>query len=194
MKTTPMTALDAVNSMLLNIGEQTVNSLERPGVLEAEIARDCLLEASRDTQDRGWHFNTEIGMQLSPDAKGNIPLPANCFRVDTVQYDADIDVVQRGSKLYDRRNHTYIFDKPLIVDMVVMLDFEELPQYARHYITIVGARRFQQRVPASQVLDQFTRQDELEARGTLFAAEAENADYNILTDNYPNVRTVGRRW
>lgn len=194
MRTSPMTALESVNLMLLTIGEQPVNSLEGSGVLEAEVAKDSLQDASRDVQSRGWHFNTEEQVTLPPDRDGYVYLPENCLRVDTVAYDKGVNVVQRGQRLYDKRNHTYKFTKPLILDMVVMLDFDELPQDARRYISIVAARRFQQRVAASPVLDSFTQQDELEARVTLYSSDAENADYNILTDTCPNRRTLARRW
>jgi hypothetical protein len=192
MKTAPMTALDSVNQMLLTIGEQPVNMLEGSGVLEAEVAKDCLQGASLDIQSRGWHFNTESRLTLSPDEDGHIFLPENCLRVDTVGCSRKTDVVQRGKRLYDRRNHSYKFEEPLTLDMVVMLDFDELPQDARCYIAIVAARRFQQRVAASPVLDSFTQQDELEARVTLCSSDAENADYNILTDTLPNAWTLAR--
>ena len=189
-----MTALEAVNIMLRTIGEQPVTVLEGSGIIEAENAKDNLQEASRDVQSQGWHFNTEVALTLQPDMEGNILLPENCLRVDTVRKDRRLDVIQRGTKLYDRQNHTYKFQTPLTLDMVVMLDFDELPQDARRYISVVATRRFQQGVVASTVLDSFSRQDEIEAHTTLCVSDAENADYNILTDNFLNRRTVLRDW
>ena len=189
-----LTALEAVNLMLLSIGEQRVNSLDTPGIMEAAVAKACLQDASRDVQAHGWHFNTDTGVTLSPDADGTLHLPANCLRVDTIGSDRRHDVVQRGLRLYDRRRRSFRFDRPLRLDMVVMLDFDELPEYARRYIAIIAQRRFVERVSASTVLEGFTQRDEIMAKVTLESAEAENADYNISPDNYPNRRAAARRW
>lgn len=193
MHTTAMTELDAVNKMLRACGEQPVNSLEATGVLEAEMARDCLQDASRDVQNEGWHFNTEQRVSLSPDRDGYIVLPANCLRVDTAGYDAGINVVQRGERLYDVVNHTFVFKTKLTVDMISFLDWQDLPQSARNYIAIVAARRFIAACPGSPTLEAFTQADLLMARVALMDAEADTGDYNILTDSYPNRRAYDRR-
>ena len=189
-----LTALEAVNLMLLAIGEQRVNSLDTQGIVEADIAKACLLEASRDVQAHGWHFNSDHALSLPPDEEGRINLPSNCMRVDTIGPDQRRDVVQRGLRLYDRRRRSFEFKAPVLVDMVVMLDFDELPEYARRYIAIVAQRRFVQRVTASPTLHGFTQLDEVQAKVTLESAEAENADYNIVHDNLPNARAAARRW
>ena len=189
-----LSALEAVNLMLISIGEQRVNSLDTSGIMEAEVAQASLQDASRDVQAHGWHFNTDKGVLLAPDAAGHINLPANCLRADTVGPDRRVDVVQRGLRLYDRRRRSFVFKDPVRLDMVTMLDFDELPEYARRYIAIIAQRRFVERVPASPVLDQFSQRDELMARVTMESADAENADYNIITDTPTPLRTVARRW
>lgn len=189
----PTTELEAINAMLATIGEAPVNSVEDNGVVDAVTARQLLRSTSRECQSYGWHWNTEKALKLPltfPD--GFCMLPMTCLRVDTVNGSASTDVVQRGNRLYDRREHSYSFKTPLTVDMVVLLAFEELPEAARMYISAKAGRMFQERFVGSDTLSQFNRRDEMMALANLQNAEAETADANILTDNYSVFRILDR--
>lgn len=189
----PTTELEAINTMLSTIGEAPVNTVEDNGVVDAVMARQILSSVSREVQARGWHFNTEKDYVLTPSfPDGEMVLPKTLLRIDTTKLDRDVDVVQRGQRLYDRRNHTYKFSKALTVDMIVLLSFEELPEAARQYITLRSARIFQERVVGSGQLSQFATKDELRALVALNEMEADTADYNILTDNYSVARVLDR--
>ena len=188
----PTTELEAINTMLSTIGEAPVNTVEDNGIVDAVIARQILRSTSREVQARGWHFNTERGFLLTPDSEGFITLPPTVLRVDTVEESQDIDVVLRGNRLYDRRNHTFKFNKPIRVDAVILLPFDDLPEVAREYITIRAARIFQERVVGSDSLSSFSKNDELRALVALQEMEADTADYNILTDNYSVARVLSR--
>lgn len=189
----PTTELDAINTMLSSIGEAPVNTVEDNGVVDAVMARQILTTVSREVQARGWHFNTEKDYMLTPTfPEGEVRLPNTLLRIDTVKTHSDIDVVQRGQRLYDRRNHTYKFKQPLKVDMIIMLSFDEMPEVARQFITIRAARIFQERVVGSGELSQFSLKDEMRALVALREFEADTADYNILTDNYSVARVLVR--
>ncbi|QBE66838.1 phage tail protein [Pseudoduganella lutea] len=180
--TTPTSELDAVNLMLQVIGESPISSLSGPPVVDAVIAQQVLAETLREVQSQGWHFNTEKEYPLVPSFETNeISVPLNTLRVDTIGPDQGIDVVHRGTRLYDRKKHTYEFSRTLKVDLVVLLPFEELPQAARHYITVKAARKFQARAVGSDTLYQFTQADEVEARRIFKKAEGATADHNFLT-------------
>lgn len=192
--TTPTTELQAINTMLLVIGESPISSLqEGAAVADAVTAQSVLSEVCRAVQSRGWHFNTDKGITLTPEATTKtIVIPSNCMRVDPTEEYYDIDAVQRGNKFYDRKNQTYEFDKSIKVDMVVLLPFEELPETARHYITIKAARVFQARTVGSDALFQFTAVDERDALAALKRAEGITGDYNILTGNRSVYRALNR--
>lgn len=194
MALTLTSELDAVNIMLGTIGESPISSLDAStGVADAVIARQILSEVAIHVQEEGWHFNVETNFTLTPSSDtGEIYLPANCLEVDTSGPDALMDVAMRGRKLYDRTNHTFVFSKNITADLVLMLEFEELPQAARHYITVRAARVFQQRVVGSDTLGSFTERDEVRARTALKRFEAKTADYNILTSNYGVMRVLDR--
>ena len=188
---TPTTKLEAVNIILTSIGESPVNSLSS-GLVDAEMAETVLDAVNRDVQSQGWHFNTENEITLTPDiSTGYTYLPANCLRLDMSKDSADKDLVQRGAKLYDRKNHTYDIKNKVSVDMVVLLPFEDIPESARRLINLRAARIFQDRAVGSTELHGFQERDEMLALVELKDAEADTADHNVF-DNYDVYRVLDR--
>lgn len=178
---TPTTELEAINLMLASIGESPVNTVEDNGLVDAATARTILRATSKRLQQKGWTWNTELELKLTrsfPDK--TITLPPNVLKADTSGVDAGVDVVQRGLRLYDRKEHTYAFDHDLTVDMVIGLPFDELPEAARQFCVVAAGRKFQQGFVGSQTLDEFTKRDELLAWSDLINAEADAADYNVF--------------
>lgn len=191
--TTPTSELEAVNLMLSVIGESPLSTLDDVTVVDAVLARQVLSEASRAVQSRGYHFNTEVNFPLLPDATTKeISVPTNTLRVDTVYPDQETDAVNRGTKLYDRLNHTFQFTKGVKVDLVLLLSFDQLPEAARYYIAVKAARMFQARTVGSESLFSFTAQDEKDARVTFVKAEGGTADHNILTGSWSVNRILQR--
>ena len=189
----PTTELEAINTMLSTIGESPVNTVEDTGNVDVVIARQILQSVSREVQARGWHFNTEKNYTITPDSEGYLVLPNAVLKVDTVYPDSSKDVVVRGSRLYDREKHTYVFTDAVKVDMTILLTFDELPEVARNYVTIRSSRIFQERVVGSDTLHAFNSQDEARAMVSLMEHEADTADLNILSGNYSVYRILGDR-
>jgi len=181
---TPTSKLEAINTLLATIGESPVNSLNS-GLVEASSAEQTLDNVSRDFQSQGWSFNTDLTFDLSPNAADELTLPANCLHVDTIhtRISSDTDLVQRGMKMYDRIKNTYAIGLSLKVDMVVLLEFEELPETARRYVAIKAARVLQDRVLGSDTLHSFNSRDEQAAWNNVMQAESDVQDLNIF-DNY----------
>ena len=178
MSTLPLTELEAVNTMLEVIGEAPVNTLEISGVTEVSIARSILNATSRNFQARGWSFNTEKDYPLVLDEFGQVNLPTNTLQVDAT--DRSLDVVQRGSKLYDKANHTYIFTEAPKAEITFFLPFEELPHPVKAYLTIAAGRDFQRKVVGSDSLNGFTQEDEMKALVAVSEYEADTEDYSIF--------------
>lgn len=182
---TPTTELQAVNTMLKVIGESPVSTLEDTGLADVADAKAILRETSREVQTRGWDFNLEKNYSLPRDENGHIYVLPNTLRVDVTKLDKHTyDVVQRGQRLYDRKNHTFAFDKTLQVNLLVFLDFEELPEAARYYITIRAARKFNDRDLTDQATHIYSQADEDSALVTLKEAEGDTGDYNMFNDSY----------
>ena len=189
----PTTRLEAVNVMLSSIGEAPVNSLTS-GLADAELAETILESVNRETQSKGWIFNTDLKIKLTRNPTNNhIELPNNYIRVDTrnTLRNSTKDIVERGRKLYDRIANSYAFTEDVTVDAVILLDFSDVPESARRYITIRSARIFQDRVLSSPNIHGFQMQDEQQAFIELQDYQAETADFNIF-DNYDTFAPLDR--
>lgn len=180
--TTLLTELEAINLMLTAADEAPVQALTQPGHLPLSIAKSVLNDTSRVVQSRGWAFNTEQGFPLTRDVNGEIAVAPNVLSLDVDDY-AGMKPVQRGSRLYDRERHTYVFDRDLKGTVIFLLPWEELPQPARHYIAVKAARTLQARLQAGQTVYSMTEDDEVAALQALESYEADTADANFLTDS-----------
>lgn len=187
---TPTTTIEAVNIMLASIGEAPVNSLAS-GLVDAALAQNILSAVSRDVQSKGWSFNTDKKVKISPTAAGEIILPPNTLKADISVNDRETDLVQRGNKMYNRISHSFLVGKSVELDLVSMLDFEMLPEAARRFITLKGARMFQDQTVGSRELHGFQERDEMAAWIELQDSESDNADYTIF-DNIDTYAIVNR--
>jgi hypothetical protein len=191
--TTTTTELEAVNVMLSAIGEAPVSNLNDSALIDATLAQSLINETSVELQTRGLHCNTEINFPITPNVNNEIQLPIGCVKVDTTGVSKDIDATQRGNRLYDRGERSFTsFNKTVHVDMTLLLDFDELPQHVKRYITVKAARRFQARFMGSETLAAFTAEDEREALIEFERTEAINEDSNLLTDSYDTYKIIAR--
>lgn len=186
--------LDAVNIVLSGIGESPVSSLSS-GLPDAEAAERCLDETSKDVQESGWHCNTEnvtLTRSATAGSVNQILLPDNCLKVDTRDTDSDVNVTERGGKLYDLDNATYTFTRDLKCEIVYELDFEELPYRLAYYIAWVAAGRYQMREMGSDTLDANIAREIQTAKAKLDEAEDFADDANVLRDS-ASVRCITYR-
>ena len=140
---TPTTELQAINIMLSVIGEAPVNSITGTTSVDVSTAKNLLDETSMSIQSQGWHFNThENYKSLALDQNNKIPLPSNCVKVDASRDFRYINVTLRNGFLYDLEKHTDVFTSAPQVDIVLVQQFEHLPEYARRYIVVKASRRF----------------------------------------------------
>jgi len=189
---TPQSTLDAVNQMLMSIGQAPINTLEVPGISDVSFARLMLHNTSREVQSKGWSFNTEKEFPLSPNMAGEIELPSNALSVDPS--DPDAPYIERNRKLYDLKNHTFNIGKEVKVDVRWFFEFEELPQSARAYIAHMAGRIFQASLVGAQVLYQFTKEREIECLVQLEREELKKKDSNIFKANTRANRIYHRRF
>ena len=186
--------LEAVNIMISVIGESPVNTLSGTSVpVTVTQAVHALDETSKAIQSEGWHYNTEYDYPLVPDAStSKITLPLNTLKVDLdPEIYTDSDPVQRGLKLYDRKNHTEIWTKSVKGSITFELEFEDLPEQLRHYITVKSARVFANRFIGTREIEGFTLREEIEAKARAIDSDSENADRTIF-DHYSVLRVLDR--
>ena len=189
-----MSELDAVNMMLMTIGEYKVNDLiNLAGRSDAAIAKDILNNTSRAVQSKGWTFNMDFDVVKKPDQNSQIPLGNSILRIDTTNKvrSGTSDIVERANKLYDREKNTHTFTENVTVNEVILLNFDELPEAARRFIAVRSARIFHDRVVGSGELHRFFQEDEAQAWSELLEYEGNVGDYTIF-DSYDVYRVVER--
>ena len=180
------TFLEAVNRVLQMMGEAPVNSLNGQFGL-AQQAQDMLNDISRKVQVDGWSFNTDYEREMLPDAvTQEVAVASNVSRVVVDPYNyPSLDVVQRGGRLYDRRSKTYQFTDAFKADVTYFLEWEELPEHARQYVTIKAGRHLQEAILGSADLSKINITAEAEARALFLEEEGTVSQTNMLRGN-PN--------
>jgi len=184
------TELECINIMLAAIGEAPINTLTGTLPVDAVTAQKTLAEINKDVQNEGWSFNQEFNVKLTRDGTNQIALGTDMLKVDANVFDhPTIDVIQRGLKMYDRKNNTYVFDTDLTCNVTYFRNFDEIPESARRYINIRAARVFVDRLVGDDGLRTYTAQDEARARANLMENDMDNADHNVLSGD-PNLNNA----
>lgn len=162
------TLLEAINTLLAAIGSSPVTNTDTPQNADAIIAKNNINRALRDIQTEKWYFNSESDYPLTPDVNGTIHIPNNIINIDfTGRLGEGNRFVIRGKKLYDRLNHTFKIDEQLEADVVLCLEYDEIPESAAQYVIAQAARRYQEEMLGDPSLRTWTKQDEDIARGNL---------------------------
>ena len=188
------TELEAVNSMLATIGEAPVNSITGTLPLDASLAKNTLTEINREVQSAGWHFNMRYDYTLSLDTDSKIPLAENIMRVDLNpdKYSVtEYDVIKQGSFLFNKKGNTFVFDKALDAVVTLYIDFTDLPENARRYITLRAGRIFQDRTIGGNTLHRFSATDEANALAILKQEETQTGNHSIF-NNYDTYSIISR--
>lgn len=135
-----MTAsLDVLNHVLSVVGETPVSNPDSQHPT-AQTATNTINRVNKRMQLRGWWFNRDINLSLSPNLAGEIIIPANTLKVDPV--DTRSRLVKRGTRLYDPINHTFIISDTVPVNIVTLLDIDDLPDAAVQYLSDKSAYDF----------------------------------------------------
>ena len=189
------TKIEAINTMLSTIGEAPVNSLTGSLPTDATMAVNILNEVNREVQAMGWKFNSSYKATLSRNTDNKIPIATNALHVEfnhLRENKSSYDPVLRGNCLYNIADESYTWNKDFTdVHIVYLLDFEDIIEQARRFITIRASRIFHDRTLGANALHRFSQQDELNALAILKQAEANTADHNIF-NSLDQFKTVNR--
>lgn len=191
MDFSPLSKLEAVNICLSAMGEPKVTDLDSTGA-DAEMALDLIQETSRSVQLKGWHWNKE-NYTLNPNGSGNIILPNNTGEVRTSDENFLDRYIQRGSKLYDTVNHTFVFTQPVKVEITILLDWDDLNIPMRCLVTARAATILQERILGAPDLDAYIKTWAADAWNDLVRSENRVRKPNILRDNWSTNQIVQRQ-
>ncbi|QDP60602.1 MAG: putative tail tubular protein [Prokaryotic dsDNA virus sp.] len=178
-----LTELDAVNQMLIAVGSGVVTSISGNTNRDVAACRDILKRARIRVCAEGWHFNTETDIAMAPDATtGMIELPSDTLHVDdsSERYQSQLDIIQRGSRLYNRDGNTYKFTKTIYVDRVFEMDWDDLPEVARHYIAAVATEEAVTYLDGEQLAVTRAMSRIMSARKDMMSHETRSADLTVF--------------
>ena len=192
---TRTTELEAVNTVLSTIGEAPLSTLSGALPVDGTMAKNVLNEINREVQSMGWHFNTHHKASLSKETNNKIPIATNVLRVELNPYKyskTDYDIVQRNNYLYNLATNSDSFTKDFTeATLIYLLDFADIPEQAKRYITVRSARVFHDRTLGANTLHKFSLEDEQKSLAVLRQAEMQTGDFTVF-DSPEQVYTVGR--
>lgn len=136
------TEIDAVNYILSAIGSSPVTTLEGDMDIDVVNARRLIEKVSRDIQRRGWDFNTATRI-LSPE-QGTKHIPWARSSISLHAADGST-LVKRGQRLYDMTRGSDEFDNPVTVTLIEGVDYDDLPDAFKTYVTAKAAVDFHAR-------------------------------------------------
>ena len=180
MATIKASRLAAINTIISNIGQAPVTTLETGNPL-VEMAELTLDEITRSVLAEGWEHNTERCYPFTPDSTGVITIPDNVLSLDASPGTGQQAVI-RGGKLYDRVTHSYTFTGQQELDVTWLFNFVDLPEAFKNYITIRAANVFAGRSVGSKEAVSFGQREETVARATLLEYDTQQGNYTIFQD------------
>ena len=196
--TVPVNELEAVNMLLAAVGEAAVSSLETATTVDVTQAKNLLSNINREVQQKGWHFNTEWDVVLSLDSDSRIPLGTTVLSVYSPSKLTTIRGREGSPFLYDLDNNTFTWTASINDAVTItLLDFEDIPQTARQYITTKAARIFQEEIIGQVSAEAVNRQEEVEAYADLLDDEGERSGFNVgygTRDMYNTTKLYRKTW
>ena len=177
------TKLEAINEMLSCIGHMPINTLAGTQSSFTISAQKLLDSELKKIQLRGFDFNTEENYVLEPDEDGYIKIADNMTKIEVHQRYLNRYVV-RGSRLYDKVNHTFEINHPVRASVTFALTFEEVPEVVRRYVTMSAAYKFTKRELGSQAVCAYTQEDLMEARADMLDHEINIGNYSMIPEMY----------
>ena len=189
--------LQAVNEILASIGQAPVTTIEAQTITyqdgtsaeipinpEVAIVYETLTQVSREVQAEGWTFNKENEYPLTPDANGYLSMTGSMLQMDLSDTLANnnFDTVIRNGRLYDKLEHTDVWDttQTYDVDVVWYYDFADLPQVFKDYVTARASTRCAIRLVGDVNLTQSLASFETWRRANCIEYECSEGDYTMF--------------
>lgn len=181
-----MQILTVVNRCLATMGEAPLTSLtDSHAFLGA--AQDTLDRVNRSIQAETWWFNLEK-LELTPSPiDASLYLPSDTLEVRT----GNQDYVQRGDRIYNLDGGTYEFDKPMTVQIVRLVDFEELPEVAATFIGTSAVLDFQVNYDGDSTRMRELNKQLEQAMIPMTATQTRNRITNLIDNNVRLQRLKG---
>lgn len=176
-----MTELEAVNMLLRAIGSNPVNSIstDQPDVSNA---RATLSRVSNRVQKRGWWYNTDYNVTYPMNTAGEVAIPKEIVKF----VPCNSDLVNRGSKVYDKINQTYQLNTDVATIRVVRrFEWVILPESIQDYIAYTAAVDF-----IDDEIEDSAKSQRFEIKAGLAKIEVDSEDLESTQVNLFNNRRI----
>lgn len=171
--------LSAVNLILASIGEAPVNSLDASESIDADNAKTLLEATSRTVQRQGWQFNILTNVNIVPDINSKRVR----YNPTWIKFTASngLNYVKRGDFLYNISEQTFDIPSAITATIIEAVDFEDLPDEFKVYITGQAAILFQARYLGDDSISQELRMEVSNAYADLvqYSIDTGSSMYNI---------------
>jgi len=192
------TQLSAFNRIMAAVQRAAVSVVPNSPDAEQEQALNALDDAAREVLSEGRSFNTDLEYDLVPVAD-EIAVPTDAISIEVLPEYLDGDKFDiREGKLYNLVDSTFTITRSLKARVAFQVEFENMPETIRQYVTAKAARMFEESVQGSLQAGRRLRIREAETKAAVEKEEAKvhrpNLFYGgpIQFDLDPSIRT--RRW
>ena len=176
----PVTTLGTITTNVTNTATEVANTFENP---EIALIYQILKECNMDVQNEGWTFNREDHVKYYPDTTTKeITIPTNVLRMDSENpEDKNVAPIRRNGKLYDKVNHTYIWDdEEVYLNVVFLFPYEDIPSVFKRYITYRASRMAATQLVANPQLVQLLGSQEALSRASLMEYECNQGNHSMM--------------
>ena len=183
---TDATELSEVNKVMRFIGEPPVTALNSDS-LASECVR-LMRDTDTELQGRGWWFNTEEDVELTPNGSGQIIINNTMLSVEAYDYDTRMEL---GGYLYDlNKKSANNWTSPIKAKVIYKRTLSYTPQKYREYLSVRVAILLTELYPQSGVDIQRLPKMEAELRAYFKDREFDDANYSIF-DSYDVASRIG---
>lgn len=182
-----LTELEATNVILSSAGLSAVDSVSPAPALTTDegVAYSTLVESAKSLNARGWSWNSEYDVELTPadPTPGTITVTADVVSVRNLQ--GEKQVALRGLTLYDLEDNTDQFTESVRADIIRLLAWDDMPEEARWAAVYIAAEAFLLRsYPGSDEINRVraekdTRMQQLLARDSEMAQDNLYHNYDV---------------
>jgi hypothetical protein len=133
------TELDSVNEVLSLVGLGQIADLTAPLRQDALQASSTLSEGLMEIATTRNYYNRYEDITLTRDTDDKIPIAANVYDVEL--RNSNKQVVIKNDLLYNLTDNTFVFPSNPKADITYYLQFVELPEVVKRYLTMKTARK-----------------------------------------------------
>lgn len=136
------TTLSAVNFLIGKMGLDPIDDVDTTTDPLAHKALVALHFARDQVQSRPLWFNREDTVTLMPDEDGYLHVPPGAFSVRATNAREARRCVERGGRLYNASEQTFVHEHALEVTVRGELVYEDIPQIAQQVILWLAVLQF----------------------------------------------------